>query len=695
MFDFFKNLFAGKQAENGNQFQQPAPPPAPARPAPHRPVATPSSQTAFRSRFAQPTPPPAAATSRATVHASPNHAEALHASESNGHDSSSGAIQIPVSSILVSLPMELKARVRPGDVGNATMAIPLQHVFSQLASGAVKIPFGELRQTYPQLFTTAADCDEMAVALPLAEILNRLNPALLVRREDQKQIEIPDDISSPFGNHGDGLIFAAGPRATEPAPQPRAVTPSAPQRAITPTPPPAAPPPNQANVFQQKPVPSPATQPRAFQAPVPPAPFKARPVPPAPLKPSQPVTPPPLPQRSLPGTQHLRPNTAHIPRPPTAAPATPISPIAPTTPRNPIAPRPPVAPAAPAPAPAQQPIEDAPAIPASAALRNLGKSFGMPPSNPPAAQSARPQQPLQPTHMPTAPAPEVPSLSMPLKTLAESWPDTLRGEIAKLNLGNATVGLPIALIEDAMRKGKVAFPWATIRSWIRPTPPPTVSVHDSLMLELPLRILAPLFMQRIKDDKPQQKVAIDESIPNLFFGFPQPDAEPAKEALKSTTRISAPTAAKPEETNYYAWNDSSDVPRTDETDFKRPPSIQTNFLSRRATPNEVVAQASLLDGVVGALVALPDGLMVASKVPAELNADTLAAFLPHIFGKVSQCTKELRMGDLNNLNFTVGNIPWKIFRVNAIYFAAFGRAGEGLPSAQLAALAAQLDRKKQ
>jgi len=98
---------------------------------------------------------------------------------------------------------------------------------------------------------------------------------------------------------------------------------------------------------------------------------------------------------------------------------------------------------------------------------------------------------------------------------------------------------------------------------------------------------------------------------------------------------------------------------------------------------------------VGALVALPDGLRVASKLPPDVNGDTMAAFLPQIFGKVSQCTKELRMGDLNNLNFTVGNIPWKIFRVNAIYFAAYGRAGQGLPTAQLAALAAQLDRKKQ
>jgi predicted regulator of Ras-like GTPase activity (Roadblock/LC7/MglB family) len=86
---------------------------------------------------------------------------------------------------------------------------------------------------------------------------------------------------------------------------------------------------------------------------------------------------------------------------------------------------------------------------------------------------------------------------------------------------------------------------------------------------------------------------------------------------------------------------------------------------------------------------------VASEVPAEQNADAVAAFLPQIFERVSQSTRELRMGALNNVAFTVGNVPWKIFRVNSIYFAAFGRAGAGLPTSQLAVLAAGLDRKKQ
>ena len=37
------------------------------------------------------------------------------------------------------------------------------------------------------------------------------------------------------------------------------------------------------------------------------------------------------------------------------------------------------------------------------------------------------------------------------------------------------------------------------------------------------------------------------------------------------------------------------------------------------------AGGAALDGVAGALIALPDGLMVANRIPSDLNADTLAA----------------------------------------------------------------------
>ena len=264
-----------------------------------------------------------------------------------------------------------------------------------------------------------------------------------------------------------------------------------------------------------------------------------------------------------------------------------------------------------------------------------------------------------------------------LSALAEGWPEALRLEIVQLNLADARMALPVQLVEEALKRGKVAFPWKVLRSWIRPSPLPTVSAHDNLSVELPLKVIAPLFLSHQKNvEKSQHRTEIDESIPNLFFGFPQPNP-PTQESAGVPSSAPAHAVAKPIDTNYYVWDDSSESARVDETEFKRKPTPGTTFITRYATPNEVVSRAAALEGVAGALIALPDGLMVASKLSPDLNGDTLAAFLPQIFAKVSQCTKELRMGELNNLNFTVGNVPWKIFRVNAIFFSVFGQLGDG------------------
>jgi len=278
-------------------------------------------------------------------------------------------------------------------------------------------------------------------------------------------------------------------------------------------------------------------------------------------------------------------------------------------------------------------------------------------------------------------------LMVGLASLAEGWPEVIRQEIVQLNLVESNVGLPSEAVERALKQGRIAFTWKMLRSWVRPSPLPAVSAHDGTVLELPLKVVAPLFIARQSEAaKSQQKICIDENIPNLFFGFPQP--EPASGAPAGN-----PAVTEAVDTNYYVWDDSSDTVRVDESQIKRNPTPGTSFVSRYATPNEIVSRAAALDGVAGALIALPDGLMVASRLSPELNGETLAAFLPQIFGKVSQCTKELRMGDLNNLNFTVGNTPWKIFRVNAIFFAALGVEGMPLPTGQLAAMAAELDHK--
>ena len=388
---------------------------------------------------------------------------------------------------------------------------------------------------------------------------------------------------------------------------------------------------------------------------------------------------------------------------------------------------------APAPAPRQTTVS-APAPLAPPPRSNLTFAPTPPPPsaaplNPPATNSATralhelrsnpsPIQPSQPIPMPkmaslTPPAPTaLPAAAAPpaaspqpasdsnpllvsLISLAEGWPEAVRQELVQLNLVDAKVALPSEIVERALKQGRVAFTWKTVRSWIKPATLTTVSAHDSLVLELPLKIVAPPFLARQKEaSKLQKKVAVDDQIPDLFFGQPRSESSSPVVATAATAATAAsPAAVKPADTNFYSLEDSAASPRTQGGESKPSPTPGTKFVAKYATPNEVVSRASALDGVAGALIALPDGLMVASRIAPDLNGDTLAAFLPQIFGKVNQCTKELRMGELNNVNFTVGNVPWKIFRVNAIFFAAFGRAGEALPTAQLAALATDLDHR--
>lgn len=585
-------------------------------------------------------------------------------------------LQLPLQPILASLTMDLRAKIMQTPPPGTMISIPLEKILTQLAFGSAKINFGELRQAAPGVFVNSGgEHDHKPVTLPLNEILTRLNPARFSRRATQKRVEVAEDITGPFGPDGQGAKISVPAKPTPSTTLTQRTTPQS-LRMVAP----AAPAPTQ---------PTPV-------APPPPA-FVPRAITPA----AGVATPPPSSlshDTSLVANEAVPPSNGApksiFPPPPSLAPAAPVP-----------------APAAPVPAPS------ADTIPMEAA-----------------------------------------AISAPLAALSEHWPEGLRLEIIQSALAHAQVLLPINLIEPALKRGRITFTWRKLRPLIKPTPPPS-SVHDDFELELPLSVIAPLFLGRQKTaPRPQPVTQPPTDIPNLFFGFPQPESSPLPPTPPLPVKMtepppiqavpepptfrpapkpsplspdldepifrpipkplpvpadSEPQAVRPPappppprpvvkpvdakiaDSNYYIWGDDGETPRVDETEYRRIQRPATDFTSRYATPKEIVERALDLPGVVGALVALPDGLRVASQVPAELNADNLAAFLPQIFDRVSQSTKELRMGTLNNFNFTVGNVPWRIFRVNAVYFAAFGNAGESLPGAHLAALAAELDRKKQ
>ena len=688
-----------------------------------------------------------------------------------------GALSLPLRSVISRLPQELIGRVRVMDVGEAEVFVPMQKVLSQLALGAVRISFGELRQVSPPgTFSPENDRDRVLVDLPLQEILARVNPSLLPRRPGQKAVEVPPEVPGPFGGQTQVSIASPKSNGTVPAARPtngdtsvlrrnqvppvapappvaRVVSTSAtpPQaRAVKPSAPPTVPPAQEAftqPIFQRATTPASAapsvysnnlpagaSAPAASRVPPPGTPVRRNPapdLPPALQRKSAPVTPPPA--APAPAYPRAGSDTTVFPRP--AVPATTPPVASPGSPRvySPIAPDP-------DPEPAPIPFAEPESLPTPLELLETQPIPLAPPA--PVAMPTPPEDPEPirfnptfvppPTPVPVAKAAPVEPeetifLNVPLESLSEAWPEPVRQEISALGVESASAALPQGLIESAMKQGRVVFPWKQVRGWIRPVIETIyASPHDEVGLELPLKVVTPAFLSSLRAVRAQRKVSIDPNIPDLFSGgapaapvavAPAPVAPPAAKLGPVPTPLPpgtvpvpaaqpappppvrpAPAAGKPvppvsQDTNYYDRNGNSVPDEEPAPPVKQGPSPGTTFLQRYATPNEIVSKAAALNGVGGALIALPDGLMVASKIPPEFNADTLAAFLPQIFGRVSQSTRELRMGELNNLNFTVGLVPWKIFRVGAIYFAAFGISGQPLPTAQLAAIAAELDRK--
>ena len=461
--------------------------------------------------------------------------------------------------------MELRGKIMMIPPPSQAINVSVEIVVSQLAFGAVKISFGELRQLAPDFFANSGGAlDSKMINLPLNEILPRLNPALLARRNGPK-VEVAEEVNGPFGGRGAGIAFTTQPLKAPPAPAP---------------------------------IPAPEPPPTLA---------------PAPLRMTPPVTPP--------------------------------KPVAPT----PFTPPPPI----------QRAVPTAPITPTISA---------------------------SPTPVAPHPAPAQPTIFASLWDLAEHWPEELKNEISHTTLANVSVPLAGNLVEAGLKRGRVTMTWKQLRTLAKPSSSP--SPNDLLELDLPLKIITPMFFAAQKNlVGARVKTTVAAEIPDLFFGFPQAASEPPTSAPPSVEK-------KNGDSNFFVRADVGGVAKAEENVFAPPPVPQTDFTHRHAPPKDVVARAVALPGVEGALVTLPDGLRVASEVPAEFNADTLAAFIPQMFERMNQSAKELRMGALNNVSFTVGNVPWRIIRVNSVYLAAFGRAGESLPAVQLAALAGELDRKQ-
>jgi predicted regulator of Ras-like GTPase activity (Roadblock/LC7/MglB family) len=638
--------------------------------------------------------------------------------------------------VLRGLPNDLKDRVRDLDIRGATMTISLERILSQLPSGSVKISFGSLRHAAPQLFSAGSDCDSRDVALPLDEILAKINPAM---------------VCPPHGQSARGPIESEDRGASDtPASGPSGL--QSPARASSLSVPPVVAP----GEIAPEPV---STTPRTTPKPAAKAP---------PIRVPTPQTAKPAETSSV-SVQlaslsenwpaKLREEIAqwNLPKATVALPAETVRAAMKAgqvvfswqTLRSWINPQPPVASSIDDNTKLELPIavltpllfagQKQPAKPARmAALDEIPDLFFDGRKSESSNGQNKEEAPAIPVPSPSAAAVESPMavaaavpkaqsapkpsqaasdegvMRIPLKSLTELWPENMRAEVGHWNLDQLMVALPADRINAALKQGKVVFSWENLRSWIYPTPPSATSLRPEALLELPLPVIMPVFLAGRKlqgNSTPKPCPVIDDDIPDPFADFlpqaartsgvskaqetpplPPPDKAPPPKAKASEKPLAKPTRAQKSGSANPLPRERTSAPSKSPAEVQ-PEVEKTAGPKAPPSPAEVLASAVGLQGVAGALVALSDGFKVASKLPPGLDGDALAAFLPHIFSKVNQSARELRMGDLNNLNFTVDNIPWKIFRVNQIFFAALGHAGQPMPTDQLAALAHKLSFK--
>lgn len=532
---------------------------------------------------------------------------------------------LTLRSILEKFPPDLKAIVNQLPDPDVKVVLPVSTILKQLASGAVKMSLASLlRQSPPGVFRKAEIEEKRMVDVPLSEVFKTVNPARLQRRADQRQYDVPENATGLFGQNG----------------QARNVTPP----------------------VQQQPAES-AVEP-AGEAPPEPAAESSAPIESFPK-------PEPIRVLKMPGL--------------TASPAA-------------------VAPKEPAPSAAQ------PAKPNTVAK-------------------------VEPRAEPNRPAANG-ELVLSFVEIASTWPEGVRSELTMLT-GDTRLVLPVSAVAPGLQKGKLAFPWSQVRLWFRPALKSAVAIPEDLDLIFPLKIVAPAFVAANGSAKRRENVLLDQTLPD-FFGptagrthapdakvvAPAEEAAPAPEPIAEAkpARVAAPEltltrepvpASEAEDGVTFARKQQPvtepaptptgalqlSITKESLTAPSAPPVVSEPAVAAPAegtrptpgalfqqpeksswTPAELVAHTCKLPGVTGAVVALEEGLVVAQSLPEGFAAETFAAFMPQIFGKLERYAQEMNLGATNEITIQSANGACQFVRHGKVYLATLGQPGGTLPA---------------
>lgn len=406
--------------------------------------------------------------------------------------------------------------------------------------------------------------------------------------------------------------------------------------------------------------------------------------------------------RTSPATAAATPPVAAVPSAPVAAPeariAAPVVPKEMETPA-PISPITPISPIAPAQITPIAPMEQAAlAVPSYDLPPLQNEPIRAPKLDPslatlkpkPAATNGTPKPaPAAAPAKEAAPAPQSEVFTIALMDVAAFWSEKGRNELA--NLYRHSLEIPMSTLEKALKGGKLNFQWREVRPWLRLAPGNTMpTLQDDLQIELPIAVIAPRFIEHRVNGRPKRKVEVGDDIPDVFEQKTPPPspAKPSGAPALGATAVSMDLAA--------GLGASS---KTGDTAFLKATGGKTLLEygeifgqpeKKNWTMAEITQKTMGLRGVAGAIIGSADGLLVAGSWPNGVKGDAVAAFLPQLYGRILQYTKELKLGEPGNLTLMIENVPLQIFKAGTSYFTVIGRAGENLPKAQLNAIATRL-----
>ena len=257
------------------------------------------------------------------------------------------------------------------------------------------------------------------------------------------------------------------------------------------------------------------------------------------------------------------------------------------------------------------------------------------------------------------------NVKLPLSSISENWPDELKSAIGDAGIADSQVTLELASLDPMMKRGKIAFTWKDLRATLQPSASDSVgSAQDSAEVDVPLKLVIPHFMATATSPAGQKKVDIDATIPDVF----------SKEDIagKTAPEPAAPAAPAAE-------------PAPEPTPVEAPAPAEATPAGK--SPAQIIAEICQLPGVTGALLTMNDGLPVAKQLPANVNGDALSGFVPEIFNRTAQYSKESQLGEAATVEVQTGEHTLTIRKSGDAFIATLRTVGAELPSDKSAEIA--------